>query len=278
MNTSLLLCTDLDRTLIPNGDAPESPAARGWFHQLVASPNVILAYVSGRHRALIEAAMIEYALPLPQYVIADVGTTLYSVTNDGWQLLCAWTDQLIPNWPEPALLQQYVQFFPALTLQPTAQQAPYKVSYQLPAASVNDAVFCQAVQDYLIAKNSNVRLIWSCDDATNTGLLDIVPIAASKRTAIEFLQQLPGVNATKTVFAGDSGNDLDVLVSPIPAVLVANATAALRTSVQQQAAALHWNAQLYCAQGGWAGMNGNYSAGIIEGVAHFYPEMTAHLW
>ena len=26
-----------------------------------------------------------------------------------------------------------------------------------------------------------------------------------------------------------------------------------------------------CAQGGYLGMNGNYSAGILEGVAHYMP-------
>ena len=33
---------------------------------------------------------------------------------------------------------------------------------------------------------------------------------------------------------------------------------------------------LYLAHGGLAGMNGNYSAGILEGVAHFIPE--TRLW
>ena len=29
-------------------------------------------------------------------------------------------------------------------------------------------------------------------------------------------------------------------------------------------------AALYLAQGGFLGMNGNYSAGILEGIAHYY--------
>jgi sucrose-6-phosphatase len=31
--------------------------------------------------------------------------------------------------------------------------------------------------------------------------------------------------------------------------------------------------RLYCAQGGWRGLNGNYGAGILEGVAHFRPDL-----
>ena len=31
-------------------------------------------------------------------------------------------------------------------------------------------------------------------------------------------------------------------------------------------------AAFYLAQGGFLGMNGNYSAGILEGVAHYHPD------
>ena len=85
-----LLCTDLDRTLIPNGTAPESPGARVLFASLAARPEATIAYVTGRHRELIEAAIREYQLPVPDYAIADVGTTIYEVGADGWQAWGAW--------------------------------------------------------------------------------------------------------------------------------------------------------------------------------------------
>ena len=53
----LLLCTDLDRTLIPNGKQPESPGVRALFSRFVNRDEVKLAYVSGRHHALIEQAI-----------------------------------------------------------------------------------------------------------------------------------------------------------------------------------------------------------------------------
>ena len=55
-----LLCTDLDRTLIQNGTQPESPAAKERFKRLVSCEEVVLAYVTGRHRALIEQAIADY--------------------------------------------------------------------------------------------------------------------------------------------------------------------------------------------------------------------------
>ena len=81
-----------------------------------------------------------------------------------------------------------------------------------------------------------------------------------------------GVDRESTLFAGDSGNDLDVLASPIPAVLVANATAEVRAAAHDQAEAHGTTSRLYIARGDFADMNGNYAAGILEGLAHFWPE------
>ena len=81
----ILICTDLDRTLLPNGKQPESPGARAAFTRLVSRPEVTLAYVSGRHRSLVEDAIMEYGLPLPDWVIGDVGTTIYHVRTGEWR-------------------------------------------------------------------------------------------------------------------------------------------------------------------------------------------------
>jgi hypothetical protein len=73
------------------------------------------------------------------------------------------------------------------------------------------------------------------------------------------------------MFAGDSGNDLPVLASNIPSVLVANATGEVREDAVARARNAGNGEFLYLAKGGFLGMNGNYSAGILEGVFHFQP-------
>jgi hypothetical protein len=80
-----------------------------------------------------------------------------------------------------------------------------------------------------------------------------------------------------TVFAGDSGNDLPVLASEIPAVLVANASAEVRREALAQAAARGHADALYIARGGFMDMNGNYTAGVLEGVVHYQPELRSWL-
>ncbi|MFW6379199.1 MAG: HAD family hydrolase, partial [Guyparkeria sp.] len=82
--SDLLVCTDLDRTLIPNGRQPESSDARDLFRQLVERPEVTLAYVSGRDRRLLESAIAEFALPTPDFAIGDVGTTIYRIDDGEW--------------------------------------------------------------------------------------------------------------------------------------------------------------------------------------------------
>jgi hypothetical protein len=82
----ILICSDLDRTLIPNGFQEESAHARPVLRRLAENAHIFLAYVSGRDRELIRDAIEEFYLPEPDYAIGDVGTTLYHVSSGNWQL------------------------------------------------------------------------------------------------------------------------------------------------------------------------------------------------
>ncbi|MDT3705568.1 MAG: HAD-IIB family hydrolase [Thiobacillus sp.] len=269
MDTPILLATDLDRTLLPNGAQPESPLARHRFRRLATRPEVRLAYVTGRHRELVKAAMAEYELPRPDFVIADVGTSLYETSADDWRPLLDWQRTITVDWGgrSRSELTAMVGELPGLRLQEMAKQGACKLSYYAPPlADPTELLDC--VRQRLAASGVSVNLVWSSDETTATGLLDVLPASASKRHALEFLRARLRIPLDRTVFAGDSGNDLDVLVSDIPSVLVANAQAAVRAAATAQADA----ANLHLARGGLFGMNGNYSAGILEGVVHFIPE------
>ncbi|MGR9100907.1 MAG: HAD family hydrolase, partial [Gammaproteobacteria bacterium] len=86
----LLLCTDMDRTVIPNGVQPEHPSARKRFAEFCRHAEVTLAYVTGRHKGLAQRAIKNYALPEPDYAITDVGTKIYRVEDGRWRELLAW--------------------------------------------------------------------------------------------------------------------------------------------------------------------------------------------
>jgi len=110
------------------------------------------------------------------------------------------------------------------------------------------------------------------DETTETGLLDILPERATKLHAVEFLMKRVEVDEEHLVYAGDSGNDLPVLTSGLQAVLVANAIPEVRQQAQEGVRQRKCNNRLYLARGEFLGMNGNYAAGILEGLAHFVPE------
>ena len=55
----LLICTDLDRTLIPNRIAPESPGAREYFRKLSNRDEITLVYISGRNKNLVEVVQAQ---------------------------------------------------------------------------------------------------------------------------------------------------------------------------------------------------------------------------
>lgn len=265
----LLLATDLDRTLLPNGTHPESPLARSCFRRFVALPEIKLVYVTGRHRALVEDAMADYDLPRPHFVIADVGTSLYQIDDSGWHVQEDWQRRLMDSWSgcDAASLAAELQTIPGLRMQEPSKQSALKLSFYT-AALKDPNELLAAVRARLALSAAKTHLVWSVDETANVGLLDVLPAGAGKLPALVYLRDQLGIARHRTVFAGDSGNDMEVLISDTPAVLVANADPAVRSEALARAD----RSTLYVAAGGVAQMNGCYSAGILEGVVHFFPE------
>ncbi|MGD7035916.1 HAD-IIB family hydrolase [Methylotuvimicrobium buryatense] len=274
MTDRLLLCTDLDRTLLPNGNVPESAMARVYFKALARHPGCTLAYVTGRHQALVQQAIAEYDLPLPDYVIGDVGTTIYQVVDHEWQEWSQWRHEIAPDWAgfEHAELHRLFSELSELTLQESTKQNRFKLSYYV-SESIDPEPLLIEMRKRLASHSVRAALVYSVDETTHTGLLDVLPACATKFHAVEFLMKQLGFDLDNTVFAGDSGNDLPVLTSPINSVLVANATDEVRKQALQLAREQSTERSLYLAEGDYLGMNGNYSAGILEGVVHYLPEI-----
>ncbi|CAK6694491.1 HAD family hydrolase [Synechococcus sp. CBW1107] len=275
--TRLLLCTDLDRTLLPNGESPESAGARDRFAALVARPEVTLAYVSGRHLALVEQAIEQYGIPRPDWVIGDVGSRMYQWQPPGhWLESTAWQVEIATDWPglSSGAISEAFTTIEDLTLQGQDRQSTYKLSYFLPLG-VDLGSLRRVMEARLRELQARSSWIYSVDEQAQVGLLDILPERATKLHAVEFLMQQQGFLPSSTVFAGDSGNDLPILVSPVPSVLVANAHPDVLRDASAGSSQRGTDQSLYVAKGDFLGMNGNYSAGILEGLVHFHPETKA---
>lgn len=273
MSPRFLLCTDLDRTLLPNGAQPESSGARHYFAQLGARHDVSLAYVSGRSLELVCDAIGDYELPQPDYILADVGSSIYAPANGNWQRWQAWDRAIAPDWhgKSRADLARLFAAIEDLKLQEAHKQHTFKLSYYV-SLEVDKEALLSKMQDILDREEIRASLIGSIDEPAGIALLDVLPAGATKKHAIEFLIQQQHFNPAYTVFAGDSGNDLPVLTSAIQSVLVANASEEVKREARLEADRNGLSHALYIARGGLFGMNGNYSAGIIEGLVHYIPE------
>ncbi len=275
--SSYLVCTDLDRTLIPNGLQEESALARPLFERLMNSEDITLAYVSGRDLGLVEQAIEEWSLPTPDYIIADVGSSLYRNTRQGWHMDSNWSTHIGEDWSGLTAADLHALLNPeALTLQDADRQKAFKLCYETRAEQLETAT--QKVQKTLDAKAIKARCISSIDETENLGLLDILPLRAGKRQAILFLSEQLDIPHARTHFSGDSGNDIDALAAPFNGTLVANATAPVRVNAFDAAKQEGHASQFYQARGlPELELNGHYAAGIVEGLLHFFPEFSKRL-
>ena len=269
----ILICSDLDRTIIPNGYQEESARARPLLRRLAADPSIYLAYVSGRDKKMMLDAIDEFYLPLPDYAIGDVGTTLYRITDGRWQLSDDWRDAIDEDWRglSREKLAVFFENMEAVQLQEPEKQSPYKLSFYTDQ-HIDHQQVTKKIRVILADKGVRATVIWSVDEIGANGLLDIIPVRANKLRAIQFLMQREQFPEDRTVFAGDSGNDLDVLTSGLQAILVKNAADDVRKEAIKTLSEKHLTDRLYLAAGDFYGMNGNYAAGLMEGLVHYIPE------
>jgi sucrose-6F-phosphate phosphohydrolase len=271
--SKILICSDLDRTLIPNGYQEESVRARPVFRRLVEHSSIYLAYVSGRDKQLILDAIDEFYLPDPDYAIGDVGTSLYRLIDGDWQLSDDWRREIAKDWKGLGweALSDLLEDVEEIRLQEPEKQNRYKLSFYTDE-NIDHQRMIKKIRGVLAQEGIRANIIWSIDEVSTNGLLDIIPARANKLHAVQFLMQLEQFTADRTVFAGDSGNDLDILTSGLQAILVKNAADDVHKEAMNRLSAKRMADRLYLAGGNFYGMNGNYAAGLMEGLVHYIPE------
>ena len=128
---NLLLCCDMDRTILPNGDQDESPHVRAVLRLVVDRPEIQLAYVSGPDKRLIQEAISEFDLPDPNYAIGDVGTTIYELHNGEWRPWENWFEEIAKDWNglDREDLSGLLKGYDTLTPQEQENQNRFKLSY-----------------------------------------------------------------------------------------------------------------------------------------------------
>lgn len=262
-----ILATDLDRTLLPNGGWPPDPGAIDLFNALTTQHDVLVVYVTGRNLALSEQAIEAYGIRYPDVLIGDVGTSIRKYAQGQWRPDTGWDEHVkrsSPRWDAEAI-RTAVAGVAGLTEQEREHCGPFKQSYYVEHDS-NEAIL-KMVDERVKGKYDEV-VVYSFDSQSGDGLLDFLPNSATKQTALEYISEEFGADKNDVVFCGDSGNDVFPLTAGFSGVLVRNADEQLVANVKQ-AAATNPELRLYFAKGGFKGLNGYYTSGVIEGAYHY---------
>lgn len=262
-----VLATDLDRTLLPNGRWEADPQAIALFNRLTREQETHVVYVTGRGLALTENAIAEFGIRHPHVLIGDVGTTIRDYADGQWRFDEDWVSHVqasSPRWDVPGI-KAAVADIDGLREQPPENLNPFKQSYFVDHDR-NEAILEQV--DERVKGRFDESAIYSFDSQSGDGLLDFLPKSANKQTALEFVADKLGLEKSGVVFCGDSGNDVFPLTAGFAGVLVRNADAQLVHSVKQAQAA-NPALKVYFAQGGFKGLSGYYTSGVIEGACHY---------
>jgi sucrose-6-phosphatase len=239
-----LLATDLDNTLV--GDDEALQLLNQWLTEIRAQQRLLLVYSTGRSLRSYQQLCQAVSLLTPDVLVTAVGTEIYYGNSDLPDN--QWSNCLQPQW-DIDLVKQIASRFSNLQPQPNSEQRPFKVSFFLEPL-VADTVLAElstALQDAGLL----TQLIYSGGKD-----LDVLPQAANKGKALQFLQNQFGIADLQTIACGDSGNDI-ALFGSNRGIIVGNAQPELLDWHQQNPAPHRYLARSY------------YAAGISEGLQHF---------
>lgn len=258
-----LLASDLDGTLIPlDWHADRQDELDAFVCAVAAAPGLTLAYVTGRHLDLARQGMAHFGLPEPEFLVCDVGTTVYVRGDGDYTEDDAYASRMRQAMGDGgADLRQALTGVPEIAVQEEEKQSRYKLSYYVAADSDHRAVV-RVVEERLAEAGATVRIVASVDPVDGRGLLDILPGGISKGYAVAYLQRRLGLERGHVLYAGDSGNDLDALLAGFNAVLVGNAAPAVKDDLRAAAARDGVEEYLYFA-------TKDYAAGVLEGAGYF---------
>jgi sucrose-6F-phosphate phosphohydrolase len=262
-----ILATDMDRTLLPNGSWKADSEAIELFNELTANQDVLVVYVTGRNLALTEKAIREYGVRYPDVLCGDVGTSIRKYENGAWKFDDGWLAHVrhtSPAW-DAAAIRDAVSGIEGMREQEQEHLNQFKQSYYV-EHDKKDAVLKRV--DERVKGRFDEVIIYSFDSQDGKGLLDFLPASATKLTALEYVAEEFGAAKQDVVFCGDSGNDIFPLTAGFCGVLVRNADDQLVENVTKAMRA-NPDLKIYFAKGGFNGLQGYYTSGVLEGAYHY---------
>lgn len=204
----MLLATDLDGTFL--GGSPEDKAQLySWLKQ--QQPDISLVFVTGRGLANVQPLLEDPQMPLPDYIICDVGATVVSGnTLEPVQPLQGAIEQ---KWPGEAMVRAQLEQVSGLHYQEVPQER--RCSFYYDATTPIDVAL-------------GIARELGCDVVQSAGkYLDILPAGVNKGSTLVRLLELISYPGAEVLVAGDTMNDRSLYDTGFKGVVVGLAEAAL---------------------------------------------------
>ncbi len=257
-----VLATDLDGTFIPLPDRADNQTALETFRQARAQNRLGLVFATGRHFESVLAALRQHALPEPDWIVCDVGTSIYRRAGAGFESYAPFETLLAAQTrgADRAAVEALLGDVDGLTLQAPEHQQRFKISYD---STANAAERLAALANRRLQEAGLPYVCLASIDPFNPhGLLDVLPTGASKAAALIWLATHADFAPDEVVFAGDSGNDFAALTCGFRAIVVANAPAELADEARCELARRGLERRLFQA-------TLPATSGVLEGCRRF---------
>ena len=219
-----VLATDLDGTLIPLNGCPQNKLDLKRLAEKIREREFLLVFVTGRHFRSVQDAIVEFKLPIPDWIICDVGTSIFQGGPTGkFEPVRQYSDCLeeILGDNDIQPLAKLLKDISGLRLQEDEKQCRFKLSYYVDAQQLSKSSL--AITSVLDASGIAHELISSVDPFNGDGLIDILPLGVSKAFALNWWTSFRGIGSQSIIFAGDSGNDLAAMTAGYKTIVVSNA-------------------------------------------------------
>ena len=259
-----LLATDLDGTFIPSHRTAESGEFQA-LQRLKRSADegeISLVYVTGRHIESVLLVMETQSLPQPDWMICDVGTSIYVRNQGSYQIVEDYVTHLnhLTGGVDAQSLRALLQSVPGLTPQEAEKQRQFKLSFYCESAVISQCV--ERIEAILQQRQLPYGLVSSIDPFDGKGLIDVLPKNVDKAYALNWWAAWQGLDPYHIVFAGDSGNDYAALISGFRGILVGNADACLAERLQAHHHQAGTSDRIYFAKS-------IHTAGVLEGCRYY---------
>ncbi len=257
-----IIAADLDRTVIPNGVETDDDSL-GQFRFVLQESELDLIYVTARSITSVKRAIQRYNLPLPSAVIGQVGTTLHLRKENEFVPVTEWDETILAmscGWDRNLLRTELTQLN-GLILQDEKEQNQFKLSFTLEDYNQMAVIVPEVEKIVNQISGESAEVTASADLNSGVAYVDILPRSVSKYSALEFYRNQRAISRDMFLCCGDSENDLSMLLSEYPSLLVNNASESVKKIVEKRKV----GTPAIVASGRF-GRSGNYGSGIVEGL------------